>query len=143
MHACISGESFTQLNDCSCLGYTQTYECLISGGGFTVWNGSAFDCLSTQNDIRLRHSQFVNSQATGECNNGTIIATSIGISGDCYVSRLNIAMIPEIINKSIMCVHRDVQAIDEITLIGQIVLEITTGKQDFINSWPYNIATMP
>lgn len=115
------------MNDCTCLGYTQTYECSISGGGLTVWNGSAFDCLHTQNGISLRHSQFVDSQAAGECNNGTVIASSIGISGGCYVSQLNITITPERVNESIMCAHHDVQQY-ETTIIGQTVLEITMGK---------------
>ena len=116
-----------QLDDCNCLGYNQTYECSVSGGGLTIWNGTAFDCSRTQNEIRLRHSQYGDSQATGKCNNDTIIATSVGALGACYVSQLNVTITPEKINETIMCVYRDI-ILEETTIIGQAVLEITVGK---------------
>ena len=123
-----------QLDDCTCLGYIQTYECSILGGGVTIWNGSAFDC--PQNEIRLRHSQFTNFQATGECNNGTIVASSIGISEGCYISRLNITIVQEIINESVECVHHN-NIINSDVSIGQRILEITKGSQQHNNYYVY------
>ena len=114
-----------QLDDCTCLGYTQSYECSILGGGRTIWNGSAFDC--PHNEIQLRHSQFMNSQATGECNNGTITASSIGVSEGFYSSRLNITVVQGIINETIECVHHNIIN-NEVTTIGHKILEITEGS---------------
>ena len=54
-----------KLNDCTCLGDTQTFECTVFGGGLTIWSGTFIDCSG--NEIRLRHSQY-RSQITGECN---------------------------------------------------------------------------
>ena len=126
----VLGESrnrFAQLENCTCPGYTQTYECSIFGGGLTVWNGSAFDCSRTQNEIRLRHSQYsMDSQATGRCSNDTIIGSSVGISEGFYVSQINVTITPERVNETIMCVHRDIY--DQNTIIGQTILEITMGK---------------
>ena len=51
-----------QSNDCGCL----IYECTINGEGVIVWNGSAFDCIGTGNELTL----FSGDQV--ECNNGAI-----------------------------------------------------------------------
>ena len=96
----------------------------------TIWNGGAFDSLC--NKIELRHSQFMNSQAIGECNNGTIRASSIGISEGYYISRLNITIVQEIINETVECVHRNIN--NEVIIIGHRILEITKG----IYSQQYN-----
>ena len=45
-----------QLYDCTCDGHPQIYECTAFGGGFTDWQGSAFDCEGNQNMVRLRHT---------------------------------------------------------------------------------------
>ena len=114
-----------QLDDCTCLGDTQTYECSILGGGLTIWNSSAFDCL--HNEIKLRHSRFMNSQATGKCNNGTIRASSTGVSEGYHISQLNITIVQEIINETVECVHRNINS--EVTTVGHKILEITKGSR--------------
>jgi tagatose-1,6-bisphosphate aldolase non-catalytic subunit AgaZ/GatZ len=68
----------------------------------------------------------MDSQATGKCSNDTIIGTSVGISGGCYISQINVTVTSERINETIMCVHRDIY--DQNTIIGQTILEITMGK---------------
>ena len=118
-----------QLDDCTCLGDSLTYECSILGGGVTIWNGGAFDCL--HNEIQLRHSQFMNSQETDKCNNGTIRAYSIGISEGFYISQLNITIVQEIINETVECVHRNINS--EVTTIGHRIIEITKGSQQYNN----------
>ena len=72
-----------QLSDCTCLGYVQTFECVVFGSGITIWQGTAFGfpCV-----IRLCHSQYNNSGAIGGCNDGAIIASSVGVLGDRYTS---------------------------------------------------------
>ena len=116
-----------QLNDCTCLGYTQTFECTVFGGGLTIWKSSAFSgCEQFENEIRLRHSQFTNSQsqATGQCNDGTVVATSMGVSENCYTSQLNVTVRQEIVNETIECI-RDMQGT---TIVGQRTLSLTQGK---------------
>jgi hypothetical protein len=46
----VNGSGLVQLNDCTCLGYTQTFECNVCGVGSTVWNGTFFDC---ENELEL------------------------------------------------------------------------------------------
>ena len=114
-----------QLDDCTCLGYTQTFKCTVFGGGFTIWRGSAFsDCQ--RNEIQLRHSAYSSSQATGQCNGGEIVAKSVGVIERCYTSQLNVTIGQEIINETIECVHSDTQHIS--TSIGQRTLNLTQGK---------------
>ena len=116
-----------QLDDCTCLGYTQTFQCKVFGGGLTIWKGSAFsDCEQFEDEIRLRHSQYT-SQATGQCNDGTIVATSTDVSGNCYTSQLSVTVRQEIINETIECIR----AMQNTTRVGQRVLSLTQGKLYF------------
>ena len=113
--------SFVQLYDCNCIGQTQVYQCTVSGGGITVWQGSAFECPELHNQIRLRHSEYLsmNSQATGVCNDGAISASSIGVSANHYISMLNVTVREEMINGTVECVHYDTKRQE--TQVGQEV----------------------
>ena len=115
------GSMLVQLNDCTCLGYTQTFECTVFGGGFTIWHSTAFSNCQ-RNEIQLRHSVYTTSQATGQCNRGEIVAKSVGVSENCYISRLNVSIGLEIINETIECVHSDTQHLT--TSIGQRILNL-------------------
>ena len=67
VHAYVDEDNnmLVRLNDCNCDGYNQTYECTIFGAGITIWQGTVLSgCQQFINDIRLRHSAFMNSQAT-------------------------------------------------------------------------------
>ena len=116
--------NFVQLYDCTCLGHTQIFECTVCGPGFTVWQGSALQCQASE--IRLRHSQFINSQVTGECNDGAIAAWSVGSQNGCYVSVLTVDIGMEMVNQTIECVYYDnVQSSS--TTVGETRLIITEG----------------
>ena len=120
------GSMLVQLEDCTCLGYTQMFKCTVFGGGFTFWRGSAFSNCQ-RNEIQLRHSEYTNPQATGECNGGEIAAKSVGVSENCFTSQLNVSIGEETINKTVECVHTDTQ--DITTSIGQRTLNLTQGKK--------------
>ena len=111
-----------QLSDCTCPGYIQTFECRVYGAGITIWQGTAIHIPCV---IRLRHSQYNNSRAIKECNDGTIIASSIGVLGDVYTSQLNVTVEQDAINGTVECVHEDTDGIRSI--IGRKILNITTG----------------
>ena len=51
------------------------FECTVCGVGATVWTGSLFDCIG--GEILLRHRLF--ESVSGKCNNGAVIARSIGV----------------------------------------------------------------
>lgn len=65
---------------------------------------------------------YTTSQATGQCNGGEIVAKSVGVSENCYISRLNVSIGLEIINETIECVHSDTQHLT--TSIGQRILNL-------------------
>ena len=83
-----------------------TFTCTVIGGGITVWNGTAFSCSGSTNDIQLRHTQF---NATGgpskSCNDDAIEARSIGVTNDCYASQLIMRVSPRLNNTTIQCTH--------------------------------------
>ena len=80
-----------------------------------VWTGSIFNC--TSGEIALRHRLFgddSNSTASGECNDGAVIAHSVGVvstnNTDCYISQLNVMSTTYftefgIKNKTVTCLH--------------------------------------
>ena len=97
-----------------------TLKCLSAqfGGGFTIWHGTAFsDCQ--RNEIQLRHSVYTTSQAIGQCNGGGIVAESVGVSENCYISQLNVSVGPEIVNETIECAHSNTNHVT--TSIGQSI----------------------
>jgi hypothetical protein len=98
-----------------------------------VWSGSLFDCAG--GEILLRHSQFSNSGSAivGECNNGAVVAQSIGVNVDtnnshsvreCYSSQLNISTNMAMNNKTVVCTHID--GID-ISVIDTSTITFITG----------------
>ena len=88
-----------------------------------------FDCIG--GEIVLRHNQFLNnaSAISGVCNNGAVVAQGIGVDVDtnsshsmqkCYSSQLNISTNIHMNNKTVICLHVDVDAtsiIDTSTII--------------------------
>ena len=103
-----------QKSNCICPGFTLTFaECTVKGGpggDATVWNGSAFDCIHSGNEIVLIHSLFgsnieSSTIAAGECNNGSIHAHSVRVEDNCYTSQLNITVNADMIGKTIECAH--------------------------------------
>ena len=131
MHA-VFGQVSSRLEEkstCTCLGYNLTYECTISGhaGGLTVWEGSALDCESTQNEIRLLHGRFVSEdqRAYGTCNDGAVEGQSVKVEGDAYTSRLTVNVGSEMIGRSIECVYDDGSITNP---VGTATIAPTTGK---------------
>ena len=49
---------FAKLTNCTCPGYTVTYECTVMGGVGTVWRGSAVNCENSANEMLLLHNCF-------------------------------------------------------------------------------------
>ena len=103
-----------------CPGETLTYNCTVNGtdSGNTVWSGTAFDCPSLKNRSILLHSRFEDG-TTKECNNGGIVAQSIGVGNYSYTSELTVTVTAEILGKTIMCIY-DNPPISEIYLSATI-----------------------
>lgn len=113
-------------SSCVCEGYTLVYECRVTGGN-TVWNGTAFQCSSSGNEIILLQSRTAERHT---CNNGAISGRIIRADENntkSYVSWLTIVVGAEMIGKNISCL-RDIGGTHDQRLIGSSVLTLTTGN---------------
>ena len=92
---------------CACPGETLNFTCTIistsgTSGAATIWNGSAFTC--SENEIPLLHNGFNSSNGqSGVCNNGAILARSVGVNGNCYTSQLRVTVSAGLNNKTVAC----------------------------------------
>ena len=98
----------TSDHDCR-LRNSVTFECRILGGSATVFQGSAFNCDATTDEISLLHSRFNTTSGTnGSCNDGVIMARSVFTESNCYTSILNVTFItPDVIGRMIKCLKDD------------------------------------
>ena len=87
---------------CACPGEVLTYTCIVNGGNFTIWGGSAFDCAKNKNLILLDHKGF-NKGTSEECNDGAIIAQSVDVFGPYFISKLSVTVSIELNNKTVNC----------------------------------------
>ena len=72
--------------------------------GATVWQGTAFDCASKNNEILLLHNRFETEGGTSEeCNNGAIVGRSLRVEGNRYTSQLTVFVSPDMIGGTIDC----------------------------------------
>ena len=125
--------TLTSTNDCPCPGENLAYNCSVTGSGFTIWRGSAFNCPNVDGEsrIRLRHSSFgASGGTTGVCNDGAIIGRSIQISRDSlgnlvYTSQLvvNVTASPNVIGQTVECVYLNPNG--ENIPIGSTIIEVT------------------
>ena len=119
---------FILVNNCTCEGHDQIYECRITGSGATVWKGIAFDC--SNNEIVLLHTSSTLTEL-GSCNNKGIVGRLMKTAheNNTYVSQLTIkySVIVEMVGMSISCFH-DPASQNTSNLIGSSLLTITTGN---------------
>ena len=91
-----------------------------------MWQGTAFDCPQSSNEISLRHAQFLSS--VGVCNDGDICAHAYSMpTPDCFVSNLIVHITPALEGQTVRCEHDDGITV---SLVGLFVLNIT--KSEFI-----------
>ena len=120
------------LSSCTCSGYVTSYECLVVGDGFTVWNGSALNCSLTKNEIILQHREF-NSGTVKTCNSGRIVGRSSSVTNECYTSRLDVNISTELEGREVKCWYENTSAT---TKIGSSVISLMRGTTI------YTLATM-
>jgi hypothetical protein len=89
-----------------------------------VWQGSAFQCPQSSDEIALRHAQFLGS--VGVCNDGAICAHADSISSQSsFVSNLIVYITPELEGRKVRCEHDDGIAV---VLVGSFTLNITRSE---------------
>ena len=111
-------------SSCICPGQQIVFECVTVGPAiqFTVWGGSALDCV---NGISLRHGLFRNSgYANATCNNGAILARIVSIENNRYTSQLIVNTSLILNGKSVTCSLDDGSTE---TPVGTRVINILTG----------------
>ena len=120
-----AGVKSESTSNCVCPGDTLTFNCeVIDGGdiGITIWTGTAFDCHDRNNEIALLHGSFKSPNGTySECNNGAIVAQSLGVEGINYTSQLTVKITSDMKGKTIMCLY-DNFPINKTILISTINL---------------------
>ena len=92
------------VSSCVCPGYEATFECSISHGVATTWQGTALEKCEGGNII-LRHSQSGQTQNETCGTIGEVIVASISNNNDSiiHVSQLTINISQELYNKTIDC----------------------------------------
>ena len=80
-----------------------------------MFEGDLLNCTNADDDIPLLHSRF-NNGTSGTCNNETILGYSLPVndSGNCYTSLLCITVSPDMVGKTIRCVHDNGTRVKEI-----------------------------
>ena len=113
---------------CACPGEVLTFVCTVVGGTITIWKGSAFHCPSVGNQIILRHTLFNNSQSIMPlpCNDGLIVGQPLNVTGDSYISELNVTVNDEVHNQTVQCFHNSDMAVE--VLIRTATIIMISGK---------------
>ena len=83
--------------------------------GSTIWTGTAFQCSTTSNQIRLSHSQFANNMAAGVC--GSLRAIALEVQGHSFLSQLSVTATTELNGTTLSCFLSGVTEIGSDVLI--------------------------
>ena len=105
--------------DCICPGDTIVYECSVIGQGSTVYQGHVFDNENSTNEIVLLHSRYNSCNVNVTSNSGVILAQSIRIEDNIFISRLYITYSHELSGRTVSCIYdngTNVQVIGNLTI---------------------------
>ena len=114
------------LDECTCPGHELRFQCTVMGGGFTIWRGTALNGCSN-NRIQLRHTQFEDGLAVGQCNNGAITGHGLRRVGLNFTSELAIhldTLSNDYEGRVVECVYVNTS---HITTIGTYVITLKRG----------------
>jgi hypothetical protein len=111
------------ISGCVCPGETLSYECTVMESGYILWTGSAFNYLSSSNEIWFYH---IFSTTYKMCNNGAIVARGLNVEGNNYTSQLNVTITPDTAGQTIDCLHYNLTQ-DIVTCIFSSIIPTITG----------------
>ena len=115
----INGIELSSLSTCTCLGHEVIYECAVSGGGATSWEGTALESCS-QSTILLRHSEFNNSNYGIDTMCGTrghIYSRAVSFDNGVYTSQLILNVSNDTVGDSIECSgHGDSEGVESLQI---------------------------
>ena len=119
-----TGNNLILLDGCICPNHNIPFQCTTVGGGITVWQGSAFQCPQSSDEIALRHAQFLGS--VGVCNDGAICAHAVSIlAPDCFISNLTVYITPALDGSTVRCEYDDGTSV---TVVHSFTLNITKSE---------------
>ena len=124
----VHGE-LTTLSSCICPGYEAIFECVVTGGAATIWNGTAFRDIDNcfNNKITLRHSQFNQPEYNVTCGDGgQIIGRAISAMNDSYTSQLIVNVSQNLVGANIECANNNGSH------VGTKQIQLTTGTFQLI-----------
>lgn len=124
-----SSSKFQLLSGCTCPGSNTTYECAVIGDGFTLFNGTAFDCTESDNQITLPHTNYETGTGTKHCNT-FITARSLEISSNSYISQLTVNVSQELNGRSVNCSYHSSSGAT--FMVGLLQIEITKGIKFYL-----------
>ena len=116
-------------SDCICPGRSLQITCSVVGLGSTVWEGTTFDCPSSENKISLFHTGFATNSSVGSCNDG-ITARGLSVSGqNCFLSEVTIIPSSATNGQTVTCNYDN----GETSMpIGTVTVNLTTGKRSVL-----------
>ena len=124
---------------CICNGSAATFECVVTGGDTTTWQGTALQNCSNGNNIILRHSQFSSEDEyliNGTCGDtGLVFGRAISVVNNSYTSQLIITNFNQyniLYHHTVKCTSSNQGSLNSSTVIlltGNICLSIVP---DFI-----------
>jgi hypothetical protein len=118
----------TALSSCICPGYeTVIFECVVTGSGATIWNGTALDHCSIEK-ITLRHSEFNQpgyniSHTCGD--NGQVIGRAVSVVNGSYTSQLLVNVSQGLNSADVECARQTLS--NGVLHIGTEQILLTTG----------------
>ena len=121
------------ISDCSCIGYNTTFRCITIGNGTTKWQGTAFHCPYSGNEISLLHEKFSDPDGTEkQCNGGGIVGQSVEVQGNRYTSHLFVDVTLELNGTTVECEYVNLSSSQEESriIIGQTQLILTAGMHN-------------
>ena len=120
---------FKVLTGCTCPGYSITYMCTAIGDGFTRFEGSAFNCSLTGNEILLSHTEYSIATVRKTCGN-YISAKSLGVSGNHYKSLLMINISQPLNGLSVNCTYISGTGSTVMPIGSPSIIQITRGNNN-------------
>ena len=128
-------EGFSLPKGCLCPGENLRFECIIEGGGITVWNGTLLTCPPT-NDIPISHHTFREGEERNisvKCNHDSVTASlrywRVVNSSD-YYSQVNVSRevnSSSLNGSTVTCAHDDgsvVTVVSSWKIVGMFYIHV-------------------
>lgn len=111
-----------------------------------MFKGDLLEC-NVDDDLVLLHNRFKNG-TNGTCNNGKILGQSFtdDSSSNCYVSQLCMMISPDIVGKTVRCVHDDgtiTEVIESLLIVVQTNTATVTTTTRLIGKHTIHVGLIP